>query len=190
MAFSPEYAARLAAQPALPQISDCTHAHTLYDGGGLAMGSVTSTHTSAVNSDWFNQGLGNQGGLANALANAQANTAGTQNQTRGLIFPKPAQQQKEIEQVADPKRRLVKVIIIDPDEKVPLEKCVLYSGSEKLTDLTDQELFFEIEIKDILHDHNEVRKKVIDKSVKERTEFLEPLKVRDLRMVVVTVAQF
>jgi hypothetical protein len=42
----------------------------------------------------------------------------------------------------------------------------------------------------MLTDHNKVRTKIIDKSVKERTEHLEPVKVRDLRMVVVTVAQF
>ena len=87
-------------------------------------------------------------------------------------------------------RRLVKVIIVDPDEKVPLEKCILYSGDEKLTDLTDQELFFEIEINTILTDHNKVRTGIVDKTVKERTEHLEEIKVRDLRMVVVTVAQF
>lgn len=92
--------------------------------------------------------------------------------------------------MADPKRRFVKVIIIDPDEKVPLEQCVLYSGDEKLTDLNDQELFFEIEIKALLDAHNAERIKIIDKTVKERTEVLEPIKVRDLRMVVVTVAQF
>ena len=41
-------------------------------------------------------------------------------------------------------RRLVKVIIIDPNENVPLEDAVLYMGEEVLTDLTDQELFFEL----------------------------------------------
>lgn len=92
--------------------------------------------------------------------------------------------------MADPKRRLVKVIIIDPDDKVPLSQCVLHSGHEHLTDLTDQELFFEIDIKTLLDAHNTGRTKIVDKTIKERREFLEPVKVRDLRMVVVTVAQF
>lgn len=92
--------------------------------------------------------------------------------------------------MADPKRRLVKVVIIDPDDKVPLGQCILHNGSEKLTDLTDQELFFEIDIKNILDKHNAERIKIVDKTVKERKEHLEPVKVRDLRMVVVTVAQF
>jgi len=87
-------------------------------------------------------------------------------------------------------RRLVKVIIMDPDEMVPLDDCILYSGDEKLTDLTDQELFFEVEIKELLSDHNEMRKGIVNKSIKERTEYLEPIKVRDLKMVVVDIAVF
>ncbi|KRQ94953.1 hypothetical protein CQ12_38095, partial [Bradyrhizobium jicamae] len=87
-------------------------------------------------------------------------------------------------------RRLVKVVIVDPNENIPLDDCVLYSGDEKLTDSTDQELFFEIDIKGILEAHNDKRVKVIDKRVKERTEHLEPAKIRDLKMVVVNIATF
>lgn len=180
MAFTPEYAAKLAGQPALPQMTASAHTHALYDGTGNTMstlGLVTTDHTTAVN----------QAGHWNNLIGGSAAQA---QQIIKRVHLEQAQQQKEIEQVADPKRRLVKVVIIDPDDRIPLEKCILYNGSEKLTDLTDQELFFEIDIRDILHGHNEIRKKLTDKTVKERTEFLEPVKVRDLRMVVVTVASF
>lgn len=87
-------------------------------------------------------------------------------------------------------RRLVKVVIVDNDENVPLKDCVLYSGEEQMTDATDQELFFEIDIKQLLDSHNEKRVKLIDKKVKERTENLEPAKIRDLKMVVVNIASF
>lgn len=87
-------------------------------------------------------------------------------------------------------RRLVQVFIADPDENVPLEKSLLYSGQQKLTDATDQELFFEIDIKTILETYNGERVKIINKKVKERTEYLEPVKIRDLKMVVVNVATF
>lgn len=99
--------------------------------------------------------------------------------------PKP--QQQELIKMS---RRLVKVIIVDPNENITLEDCVLYSGNEKLTDATDQELFFEIDIKNILDTHNAKRIMIIDKKVKERTEYLEPAKIRDLKMVVVTIATF
>ena len=92
--------------------------------------------------------------------------------------------------MAQTARRLVKVIIADPNENIPLDQCILYSGPEKLTDLNDQELFFELDIRDLLAKHNEGRVKIIDKKMKERTEHLEPARIRDLKMVVVTVAQF
>jgi hypothetical protein len=89
-----------------------------------------------------------------------------------------------------PARRIVQVYIADPSEAVPLEQAILYTGKQQMTDLTDQELFFEIDIRDLLAEHNEKRTKIIDKKVKDRTEYLEPVKVRDLKMVVVTVASF
>ena len=86
-------------------------------------------------------------------------------------------------------RRVIQVFIADPNENIPLADCLLYKGEEKLTDATDQELFFELDIKDLLEKHNQKRTKVFDKKVKDRKEFLEPAKVRDLKMVVVTVAK-
>lgn len=87
-------------------------------------------------------------------------------------------------------RRLIQVFIADPDENVPLDQCLLYSGEQKLTDLTDQELFFEVDMKSILEAHNAVRKGLVNKSIKERVEYLEAARVRDLKMTVVTIAQF
>lgn len=92
--------------------------------------------------------------------------------------------------MANPTRRLVQVFIADPDENVPLADCLLYQGEPKLTDLTDQELFFEVDIKSILNKHNEKRVALVNKAVKERTENLEPARIRDLKMTVVTIAQF
>ena len=161
----------------LPQMTSSVHSHSLYSGTGQAMGYVEPT----TPFQGF-QGLGPP--RAFNLGNQQPQFDARQN------LQEIRQTLKQDLDMADPKRRLIKVIIVDPDENVPLEKCLLYSGEEKLTDLTDQELFYEIEIKDMLDDHNEVRAKIVDKTVKERTEYLEPIKVRDLRMVVVTVAQF
>ena len=93
-------------------------------------------------------------------------------------------------QPTKPVRRVVQVFIADPNENVPLEQSLLYQGEVKVTDLTDQELFFEIDIKTILTAYNEKRVKIINKKVKDRTEYLEPVKIRDLKMVVVTVASF
>lgn len=108
-----------------------------------------------------------------------------------LAHPDPSPEvKKPKKQELKLSRRIVQVFIADTDENVPLDKSVIYSGTQKLTDCTDQELFFEIEIKKLLDSHNEYRKTLINKKVKERTENLEPVKIRDLKMVVVTVAEF
>ena len=89
--------------------------------------------------------------------------------------------------------RIIKVYIADPNDNLPLEKRVLYKGDEKLTDLTDQELFFEVPIAELLAKHNEERVKTTDKAQSAkfgRDIFLEPAKIRDLKMVVTTVATF
>lgn len=101
--------------------------------------------------------------------------------------------QKTLDQeteMTNPTRRFAQVIIVDPNENVPLDSCLVYKGDPKLTDATDQELFFELDIKDLLAKHNEKRIAFIDKKVKDRTENLEPAKVRDLKMVVVNIATF
>lgn len=123
-------------------------------------------------------GLGIQAGLANQFRQQQ--------QLTPTFTANPASR----ETYTMTTRRLVQVFIADPNENVPLDQSMLYSGEQKLTDATDQELFFEIDIKNILDKHNEKRTKLVDKKIKERTEHLEPAKIRDLKMVVVTVAGF
>jgi len=87
-------------------------------------------------------------------------------------------------------KRMVRVLIVDPDDQVPVDKSVLHDSKEILTDLTDEELFFEVDLKAALEKHNEYRKTLIDKDVKERTEHLEAARIRDLKMLVVTLAEF
>lgn len=88
------------------------------------------------------------------------------------------------------KLRVVQVWIADTNENIPLDKRILYKGDPKVTEDTDQELFFEINIKEILEKHNAERVKFVNKAVKDRTEYLEPVKIRDLKMTVVNLAQF
>lgn len=90
-------------------------------------------------------------------------------------------------------RRIVKIFIIDPDTNIDLKDAVLYQGPEELTDLTDQELFFELDIKNLLKDHNEKRVKILNKKATEKAGkdvFLDAIKVRDLTMVVNVVLEF
>lgn len=87
-------------------------------------------------------------------------------------------------------RRLVRVLIVDPNENVPLERCKLYDSGEMFTELDDQELFFNSGIMEKLKEHNTYRTTLVNKKVKDRTESLEPARVRDLRMTVIQIATF
>jgi len=109
----------------------------------------------------------------------------------GFINEVVAEARNEIEGKANMAQlRIVQVFIADMDENIPVEKRVLYQGTPKVTDATDQELFFEISIQELMKAHNEMRVKVINKKVKDRTEYLEPARIRDLKMIVTALASF
>lgn len=155
----------------VPAISSSNYATTAYDGAQMA------------------NGLAFQASAPKPLANGLAG----QNAALGKIVGiAPTVANNQFQQKGNPMsaRRLVQVVIVDPNENISLDDCLLFKGEEKLTDATDQELFFELDIKDILEKHNAMRSKVIDKKVKDRTEYLESAKIRDLKMVVVNIAQF
>lgn len=87
--------------------------------------------------------------------------------------------------------RIVQIYIADTYDSIPLDKRLLYEGKPFFTDLTDQELFFTLDVNGILTKHNEYRVTVLDKRMLGRPDLagtkLEPARVRDLKMVVVTV---
>lgn len=151
----------------LPTMASSAHTHSTYAGNDLrALGGQNFQNAFAGQA--FAQGA------ANAFVHAQQHVDLHKGET----------------QVAKHTRRIVQVFIADTDENVPLDKSMLFSGEQKLTDLTDQELFFEVDIKTLLDKHNAERVKLVDKSVKERTEHLEPARIRDLKMTVVVIAAF
>ncbi len=161
----------------LPTITDTSHSHSVYGLGNLAAPMMAHAGTSAATDviRWDNM---------------QAVAAHTPIQRRieAAVAGQPMPPKPKKEPIVT--RRLVQVFIADPDENVPLEKALLYSGPQKFTDATDQELFFEIDIKSILDNYNDERVKIVNKKVKERTEMLEPVKIRDLKMTVVNIATF
>lgn len=150
---------------------------------------ASSYSTSSLSGDdWLNKLNEFQAKPGQAVAGAVVNA---------MLARQPAEpkqfQPQAIKELSMSSARIVKVFIADPNDNLPLDKRVLHSGEEQLTDLTDQELFFDVPIADILAKHNDVRKVTVDKKQAEkfgRDIFLEPARIRDLKMVVVTVAQF
>lgn len=95
--------------------------------------------------------------------------------------------------VTEQKRRLVQMFIVDPDRNLDVKDCVLHQTDPQLTDLTDQELFYELEIKSLLKKHNELRAKTLDKKrseAKDKDVYLEAIRIKDLRMIVQTLVEF
>ena len=90
------------------------------------------------------------------------------------------------------KRRLVIVLIVDPDERVPVEKSVLYRSDIFLTDETNEEIYFGLNMAQMLKDHNEKRADIEDedKSTVEKPRFLKPARISDLSWTVVELATF
>ena len=98
--------------------------------------------------------------------------------------------------MAEPKRqlRVVRVFLVDPDERVPADHRMLFGTDEKTTDSTDQELFFALNLSERLATHNEYRATVVweDKTsegIRER-KGLKPIRISDLVMHVTTIATF
>lgn len=115
--------------------------------------------------------------------------------TRRIAARQQLQQQAQITEAYMDKstRRIAQIFIADADPDVPMNEALLYRSEPAFTDLTDQELYFEAGIPEKLKAHNEKRVKWLDREATKRAGkdiFLEPIKVRDLRMVVVTIAQF
>lgn len=95
---------------------------------------------------------------------------------------------------AKPTRRLIRLLVVDPHPSVPLDQCVLYQSDEKMTDLSDQDLFYEIasELMPKLKAHNEKRVTWNEraKADNEKAVKLEPARISDLTMTTVVIASF
>lgn len=114
----------------------------------------------------------------------------------GAIRPGAAMAQGAGNQLIQEKKvtaRIVRVFIVDPNENLQLTDRVIYKSDEQLTDATDEELFFEANPAALLEAHNAKRRATLDKKASDRANkevFLEPARIRDLRMLVVVVASF
>ncbi len=123
----------------------------------------------------------------------QMEQAQQESPTHAFLAVDPADCEPVEEGEVEDMRRIVQVFIADTTEDIPLENGLLFQGEPKFTDLTDEELFFEIGMKELLDKHNEIREKTLDKKATKksgRDVHLEPARIRDLKMVVVDIAVF
>ena len=90
-------------------------------------------------------------------------------------------------------RRFVRVLIVDPDERIRAEDALLYVGKSHLTDMTDEEIFLALDLGTLLAKHNAVRETILDEEEtrkRGKDVYLPPIKIRDLAKRVVVIATF
>jgi hypothetical protein len=77
-------------------------------------------------------------------------------------------------------RRIVQIYVVDPDEAVPVDKALLHHDGPRLTDATDDELRYELNLPALLEKHNAYRAELE----------LEPARIRDVKIEIVTMVRF
>mgnify|MGYP001564396029 CR=1 FL=1 len=148
---------------------------------GASLGSVTLANgTSAIP---LNYAQDPRQFYGSALQGQQIGNFGSFQQA-GVQMAAPA--------ISKSKLRVVRVFLVDPDERIPLEKRILHRSEEMTTDATDQELFFGIPVQDLLKTHNAMRTAIKwkDADAKGEAEPLKEIRIRDLVMTVTTIAEF
>lgn len=84
-------------------------------------------------------------------------------------------------------RRIVQLIAVDTNINVPIERSVIYTGEDVLTDKSDAELILDMDMLKLLPAYNEYRVRVVDRDRSEtsgRDIFLEPLKIDNVQFLV------
>jgi hypothetical protein len=77
-------------------------------------------------------------------------------------------------------RRIVQIYVVDPDEAVPVDRALLYQDGPRLTDATDDELRYGLNLPALLEKHNAYRVE----------SGLEPARIRDIKIEIATIAKF
>ena len=90
-------------------------------------------------------------------------------------------------------RRFVRVLIVDPDERVLAENALLYVGKPYLTDMTDEEIFLALDVGTMIAKYNAIRETTPDEEEtrkRGKDVYLPPIKIRDLAKRVIVIARF
>jgi hypothetical protein len=95
--------------------------------------------------------------------------------------------EEEEEEMAKAKCRLVRVFIVDTDERIPDHQAILWVSPRMRTYLNNNELYFEldVDVKKLVEDHNKTRAKIVDKDLTRehgREVFLNEIRPKDLWM--------
>lgn len=158
----------------------------MLSGAITALNALNTNHTYTVNPvQQYTQDLARYSGLhqfgnLNSLTPTQITLGGSSSVSAPVAVK--------------PKLRVCRVFLVDCDERIPVDKRIIYRTDELITESDDRELFFDIPVKDLLAKHNDYRKTVeweekTADGTKTRTG-LKEIRIRDLIMSVTTIAEF
>lgn len=182
----------------MPQMSAGTYTSATYGLGASGGGGLGGSSGALGNAAGFVnvvevQGAGNLNHQAmqqweTCLQGHAMQQGPTITRTMAGMQQHPALKQENVPMANPDRDRLVRVFIVDTNKSLPQERRVIHKSDEFMTDLTDQELFYEVDIRKLLETHNAYRTTLVDKATKHATkqQHLEPARVRDLHMSVVT----
>lgn len=183
----------------MPQISASAYTTSTYGGGDMVGQNFMQMSAQGYQGDVY--GGGAAGGIQDDIGHRIRRQAALAAPARPMLLASgsniihgnlihPIEEADDMANAQD-QDRLVRVIIVDTNKSIPAERRVLHKSEEFFTELSDQELFFEADPVSLLKKHNEYRTTVHDKSSGEKkSKNLEPARIRDLHMAVVTVARF
>lgn len=169
----------------MPKFQNLGASSSSYSAGALGVGSGTGMQMlGGGNLNWHEADAtaSDTGVWKQNIIAAQALIGATQD--RRVTVSKPQIDSKTT------KLRVVRVFLVDPDDRLPVDKRILYKSDEMITDATDQELFFGIDVKNLIDAHNKMRAKTEWEHRGKSKTGLKEIRIRDLVMSVTTLAEF
>jgi hypothetical protein len=104
-----------------------------------------------------------------------------------VVSPKSESIDQEIQELPNMpqiSRRVVQLFILDPDPKVPNENSLVWEGKTKVTDLSDEELWFD----EGVNSGAQIREQLKKHNLKRKELELEEVRLRDLQRKVSLIA--
>lgn len=96
---------------------------------------------------------------------------------------------QQFQAVAQPAKRLVRVLVVDTDSNVPAKNSKIFD-EEMFTTLSNDKINLSIDVKDALEKHNALRVKFYRETQEGNKIYLKALELSDITVTVIQLAVF
>jgi hypothetical protein len=120
----------------------------------------------------------------------QTATGGYVEPTTTITFPQCSYQPQGVQMATiGVNKRLVRVLVVDSDKNVPVEKSKVFD-SELFTDLSDEGIKLSLNLAAALEEHNKARTTFYRETDEGNKVFLKEAKITDLKIAILTIFAF